>query len=76
MWRDKNVGDAYLEPQNALFRMDSRGPEIFGSDFVSRNPKNLSIEAHVGGTRDDGFVSFGESPELIVPRQSPTLIRK
>ncbi|MBO0853547.1 MAG: hypothetical protein J2P18_07250 [Nocardia sp.] len=68
IWRDLRDGDAYLEPKHALFRMDSRGPEMFGTDFAPRNPDNLNIAQHVGQTVRDGFVSLSNSPELTVER--------
>ncbi|MGF6885498.1 hypothetical protein ABIA39_003960 [Nocardia sp. GAS34] len=73
VWRDKSAGDAYLEPQNALFRMDSRGPEIFGQNFESKNPRRLCIDDHIGNAADDGFVSFGASPEAIITRDLNTI---
>ncbi|WP_157163350.1 toxin glutamine deamidase domain-containing protein [Nocardia aobensis] len=72
MWRDLAAGDEYLDAKNALFRMDSRGPEIFGPGFSSRDPSNLNIGSHVGhtgGGQADGFVSLSESPERTVARE-------
>ncbi|MBV7706486.1 hypothetical protein NOVA_27240 [Nocardia nova] len=72
LWRDLHTDDAYLDAKNALFRMDSRGPEIFGPGLASRDPDNLNIAAHVGSTSDaqpDGFVSLSNSPERTVSRE-------
>ncbi|QLY30760.1 hypothetical protein H0264_37675 [Nocardia huaxiensis] len=71
MWRDQSAGDAYLDPKNALFRMDSRGTEIFEHGFAPRDPANLNISAHVGDAgsgRPDGFVSLSRSAEHTVLR--------
>ncbi|ATL71808.1 hypothetical protein CRH09_15525 [Nocardia terpenica] len=72
VWRDHSAADAFLDARNALFRMDSRGPEIFGPGFAPRDPSNLSISAHVGDTgrgHADGFVSLSKSPERTIARE-------
>ncbi|MBL1072868.1 hypothetical protein JK358_00500 [Nocardia sp. 2] len=68
MWRDQSPDDAYLASNNALFRMDSRGPEMFGGGFAPRDPSNLNIGAHVGNATKDGFVSLSRSPEHTILR--------
>ncbi|WP_454198351.1 toxin glutamine deamidase domain-containing protein [Nocardia sp. Marseille-Q1738] len=73
VWRDRSDGDAFLDARNALFRMDSRGPEIFGLGFAPRDPSNLNIGAHVGHTgpgQADGFVSLSRSPEHTIARET------
>ncbi|WP_157172227.1 toxin glutamine deamidase domain-containing protein [Nocardia pneumoniae] len=73
VWRDRSEGDAFLDARNALFRMDSRGPEIFGVGFAPRDPSNLNIGAHVGHTgpgQADGFVSLSRSPEHTIARET------
>ncbi|WP_157106205.1 toxin glutamine deamidase domain-containing protein [Nocardia sienata] len=72
MWRDLTADDAFLRPENALFRMDSRGPEqIFDSDgFHCRNPGNPNMGAHIGSAfNGGGAVSFSRSPEHAIMRE-------
>ncbi len=73
VWRDRSAEDAFLDARNALFRMDSRGPEIFDLGFSPRDPDNLNIGAHVGHTgpgQADGFVSLSRSPEHTIARET------
>ncbi len=73
VWRDRSAEDAFLDARNALFRMDSRGPEIFDLGFSPRDPGNLNIGAHVGHTgpgQADGFVSLSRSPEHTIARET------
>ncbi len=69
VWRDLHDGNAFLDARNALFRMDSRGPEMFGPGFAARDPHNLNIAKHVGqASSPDGFVSLSTSPERTIGR--------
>ncbi|MFC9993660.1 ADP-ribosyltransferase [Nocardia sp. NPDC127526] len=69
VWRDRSEASAFLRPDNALFRLDSRGPEIFETGFQPRNPKHFNIAAHTGQTTDSGFVSTSKSPEHATVRE-------
>ncbi|RJO71465.1 hypothetical protein D5S18_25200 [Nocardia panacis] len=69
VWRDRSAGGEFLEERNALFRMDSGGPEVFGTGFKARDLTNLNIASHVGSGRADGFVSLAKSPERTILRE-------
>ncbi|WP_306356149.1 MULTISPECIES: toxin glutamine deamidase domain-containing protein [unclassified Nocardia] len=69
VWRDRSEASAFLQPSNALYRMDSRGPEIFETGFAPRNPSHFNIAAHTGQTTDSGFVSVSKSPEHATVRE-------
>ncbi|WP_191892485.1 hypothetical protein, partial [Streptomyces griseoaurantiacus] len=70
MWRDLSEGDAFLRPENAIFRLDSRGAELLqAGGFRVRDPGNLNINAHVGSAHNGGgFTSFSMSPEHAIQR--------
>lgn len=73
VWRDHTEGGAFLEPRNALYRIDERGAELFDAGVHPRDPSNLDISGHVGSTgpsKGDGFVSLTASPEHAVSRHS------
>ncbi|WP_067695665.1 toxin glutamine deamidase domain-containing protein [Nocardia jejuensis] len=69
LWRDRTEASAFLRPDNALFRMDSRGPEIFDTDLAPRDPRHFNIAAHTGQTAGSGLVSASKSPEHATVRE-------
>jgi hypothetical protein len=69
IWRDLAEGDAFLDAEHALFRLDSRGPEIFRPGFQPRNRDRLDISGHSAG-RTNGFVSLSNSPENAITRDT------
>ncbi|MEG8182099.1 hypothetical protein GZH49_26730 [Nocardia terpenica] len=75
MWRDLSENDEYLDARSALYRMDSRGPEIFGTGFEPRNAGRLDISSHNGQAGHDGFVSLSKSPEHTITRDGTGLGR-
>ncbi|NQE85864.1 toxin glutamine deamidase domain-containing protein [Nocardia terpenica] len=75
MWRDLSENDEYLDARSALYRMDSRGPEIFGTGFEPRNASRLDISSHNGQAGHDGFVSLSKSPEHTITRDGTGLGR-
>ncbi|QIS18261.1 toxin glutamine deamidase domain-containing protein [Nocardia terpenica] len=75
MWRDLSENDEYLDARSALYRMDSRGPEIFGTGFEPRNASRLDIASHTGQAGHDGFVSLSKSPEHTITRDGTGLGR-
>ena len=72
VWRDRSAGDAFLRQENALFRMESRGPAEIGGlgGFHCRRPGDPNLGAHTGqATNGGGCVSFSNSPEHVLQRE-------